>query len=287
MMSPEPLPRGTTAGSLVVSLQPRLFFVGDYVTRCLLQRVRSWRCCLGEARAVIYEALKRIECRYENRVAAERRAWDTLHRRSDELETMCLHGTQARLRDACVGAVQLYAEFHPTPDLQWLGLEPALVQRAKGVLRHNLLSSRDLESFERIANVLGSLQGLYRDADPQQSDLEAAIATGDLVIVDRPGRREAYWETRPIEVDWFDFEKPWELLCQLARNARYERPVGHLDLYEEGVAASTMANRWRRLKGLIPATLARYVRPGREPATYLLTLPLDRIHIHGEAVSAV
>ena len=71
----------------------------------------------------------------------------------------------------------------------------------------------------------------------------------------------------------------WDLLWKLATNARMASAVGDIDLYQEDASRSTIANRWRRLKKLIPATLARYVVPGGERATYRLDLRGRQIHL--------
>ena len=72
---------------------------------------------------------------------------------------------------------------------------------------------------------------------------------------------------------------PWQLLWRLANRARLGAAVGCRDLYDDGVVDSTVHNRWRRLKALLPPTLAREVEPGTERATYRLKLGAAQIHL--------
>jgi hypothetical protein len=172
---------------------------------------------------------------------------------------------------------QIYAEFHPAADLNWLGIAKWARDGFAGRLRHNVTSTRDLEMIERIAGALGDLQLLYRDLSPEQSARDVAIGTGGLVLIE--STRKAYWERSLIDVDWHRFPTPWTLLWKLAERARTSSAVGNYDLYDDAVANSTIANRWARLKTLLPATLRNAVCPGSEPATYRLTLEGNRIHL--------
>jgi hypothetical protein len=285
MMRTTPLPKGVTEGAFVVSLAPRLYFVGDSVTRCMMQRVRSWIGLLDEARTLFLQAVAKAGRRYGKQVEAEAQAWTELLRNWDELQGICLAGSEAPIREGCIGLIQVYAEFHFSPALTWLGIPAAMVTRFKGQLRHSIEHSRDLETADRIAGALHDARLIYRDTDPEESAIDDAIATGNLVLLE--ARREVYWQKERIDVDWNKHKRPWEFLWKLALNARYVKPVKDWDLYLDAAKRSTMANRWKRLKDLLPKTLARHVYPGEERATYVLKLPNRRAHLFKADVKTV
>ena len=54
-----------------------------------------------------------------------------------------------------------------------------------------------------------------RDRGP---DLDKAIEGGGLVLVD--SRREVYWKTKLLVIDWFKQKQPWSFLFQLANKAQ-------------------------------------------------------------------
>ena len=277
MMRKTPLPKGTTEAAMVVSLTPHLFCVGDSITRCMLHRGRSWTGFLAEARSVCYEAIQRVQTSYDKQVEAERAAWRELQESSTELQRLCLIGREARIRESCITLVRTRVEFQPNVDVQWVGVPEAAIRPFRGQLRRVLLAQRDLETLDRIAVAVTDLKLLYRDLDSSVPEHDEAIASGGLVLID--ATCQAYWQGREIRVDWNRYRKSWELLWKLATNARIASAVGNFDLYSEGVPDSTFYNRWRRLKELIPAALHRHVVPGRERATYRLSLPIQQIHL--------
>jgi hypothetical protein len=277
MMRTTPLPSGVTEGVFVVSLSSSLFHVGDSITRCMMQRIRAMRNLQVEIRQIVYKALRETGRAYKSQVEAEHAAHRELDKSCADLQRICLTGSDAHFRDACITMVQVYAAFHPAPELDWLGVSDLAIQRFHGTLEHNIKSARDLETVERISAALGDLRHLYRDMTPDQSDLEAAIAKGHLVLVKRG--REAYWEAQRIDCDWRRHRKPWDMLWQLAIKARAASPVNDIDLYRGRVSPSTMYNRCERLRSLLPGSLRRHVVPGGERATYRLQLPIHKIHL--------
>lgn len=122
MMRKTPLPEGVTEGAFVVALSPHLFQVGDSITRCMMQRIRSMLGFLAEARQVIYTAVRATGRPYTSQVEAEREAHRELGQSHTELQGICLTGADARVREACITLVQVYAEFHPAARLDWLGI---------------------------------------------------------------------------------------------------------------------------------------------------------------------
>ena len=141
-------------------------------------------------------------------------------------------------------------------------------------LRRQITTAHDLETFDRIA-ALSDLLDLYRDENPEQAELEKAIATGGLVLCLKS--RTAYWEESPLEVNWWPREQAqWKFLVGLAKQANKLRDLGAEDLYDRRVARSTMSMRWGRLAELLPTSLEMLVVSNREGG-YRLKLSRNQI----------
>jgi len=277
MMRREPLPSGVTEGSMVVSHNPHLRHVGDLISLCMLQRVRSWIGFLAEARSIYHEACCRAESLDRAEVEAEQTRWAELTENWRQLQSICLVGADARIREACMIAVQVVANFHFAPDLEWLGLDPYSISRFRGQLRDTCVSRRDLSTLDRIAAALRSLVGLYQDLDPTISAIDEAIADGGLVMV--KSTRKVYWEQQEIDQSWRTSRMPWEMLWLLVQRTLCSMSVDCYDLYNKSVSDSTIHNRASRLRQLLPPTLARLVVPGNEPLTYRLDLTSDKFQL--------
>ena len=232
---------------------------------------------LVEARQVIHTAVGATGRPYTSQMEAEREAYQELDESHADLKRICLTGADAHVRDACITLVQVYAEFHPAPKLDWLGISDWAFQRSKAHLRHCIEAIRELETLERIAAALGDLQHLYRGSSPELSAIDAAIATGGLVLI--KAEQTAHWERKRIDQDWRRHRKAWQMLWKLADNARIASPVNDIDLYGKHVSYSTMYNRWARLEPLLPPSLYCRVSGGAERATYRLDIPINRIYL--------
>ena len=192
-----------------------------------------------------------------------------------------LTSADAQIRESCMVLAEAYLDFvKPSPDTAWLDLPDWIINRNRGLIRHQLDGGAGYGTCERIAEAVADVQRLYRGAPPDESAKEEAIAAGHLVIVE--ASREAYWEGERIDADWNQLRAPWDLLQQLARRGRVGQAVCHDDLFDgESLAnRSTMANRWRRLKRLLRPSLSRHVRPGPQPMSYLLVLDRHQIHLY-------
>jgi hypothetical protein len=278
MMRKALLPAGVAEGAFVVSLTPHLFAVGDCITRSMMQRIRTWVEFLAEARRIVYDAVRATGTAYTGDTEVEQAAHRELMQHHTALQRMCLTGPDAILREASITCVQVYAEFCPAPDLDWLGISDQAQQPFRGILCHNIEYIRELETTERIAGALDDLKHMYRDLETERPAVETAIATGGLVLIE--GERGVYWDGEKVSQDWPRYQKAWELLWKLAANARMASFVSDVDLYGRHVPPSTMHNRWSRLKLMLPPSLRRQILPGiGGRATYRLTIPINRIYL--------
>ena len=260
----------------IVSLNPELLPVGNFIVRRLLARVETWFGILKSFRQRCLVALEQVRPDYRKDRTDVESSWSEVLRLHAELERSFRTGPECRLRDACVVSTQIYAAFSPGPDVTWLGLDAAIVDNALPALRARVTGLGNTQMFERIAAAIGSLRQLYGDEGPDRSAIEEAIAGGGLVIDET--QHEAYWETQRLA------EQPvttaWKLLVALARKAPFGSDVEMRDVWgDDAITNSAMSTVWSRLKRLLPPTLWPLVRPGNAPRTYRLQLDADRIQI--------
>lgn len=272
---------GTSAcpqrGEFVVSLNPELHAGGDFISRCLCQRVNVICGMLDDLHQLAQKAFRLAGGKVP-------KAWDRLKRERQDLTLLtgklreaCLQGNLQPLRDACILCAQVAAVLCPGADLTWLGLSDAFLQHGSSAMGYRLLHSCDGELLERFAVSLGELKNLYADGDEQQSALEEAIATGGLVIV-RP-TQEVFWEGKQIRINWKKHQAVWRFFRVLAEHRKANRIVTEADLYEKIVSRSTLPTTFSRLKKLVPASCWKHIEPTRDPHGYRLELDRKGIHL--------
>jgi hypothetical protein len=111
--------------------------------------------------------------------------------------------------------------------------------------------------------------------DPAEA-LEAAIASGDLVLVERP--REAYWRGQLLGVDWERRPVMWDFFWQVCRQAKVGQAVDHTTF--NAADLDIVAHQKSRLRGLLgfPRDLGALIRPaGRY--TQKLDMPRSQIRL--------
>ncbi len=124
-------------------------------------------------------------------------------------------------------------------------------------------------------------QWLLREIGDLSDDPEAAIAeavaTGDLVLVDSP--RTAYWEGKPIEIDWVAREKLWSYLWELGWNSKAGKSIDSFT-FGEHASADYVVKQKSRLSNFpgFPVSLSdRIVSAGI--GSQRLDLPAEHIRL--------
>ena len=120
------------------------------------------------------------------------------------------------------------------------------------------------------------LRELGEADDAPRETLEAAVASGDLVLVEHP--RAAYWLGRPLDVDWASRPALWDFFWGVCRHAKAGQAVDHMTF--NGTDPDIVAKQKSRLRGLpgFPRDLAALMQPvGR--GTQKLNLPPARIRL--------
>lgn len=123
------------------------------------------------------------------------------------------------------------------------------------------------------------LRALGEDPDNPADAVEAAVASGGLVLVEAP--RQAFWEGEPVEVDWARHTSLWELLWALARASKGGGVVDAFALQERDARDRKFVTKRKcRLVNApgFPLSLAdSVVSAGR--GTYRLDLPPASIRV--------
>lgn len=262
-----------TEASLVPSVNPELHLIGDFVTHSMLWRVEVWLDGLTTYRTLCYRAVRSADREAIDAAKAEATAWTELQEAVVELRAAFSTEHDIHLRDACIVLTQVYANFHPVPDLSWLGLPEPIIDRGRTSLTIPVETGRDLQVIDRIAAALGNVKEICTSPS---DEVEWAVETGGLVIVKEP--RTVYWEKKEITCSWDKHVAPFGLLVKLAEKARFGNAVEDTDLWDEPGAKSRLSNLKGRLGELIPPTLSRQIEAAR---------PGVRLHVDAKAIYVI
>ena len=175
---------------------------------------------------------------------------------------------------ACIALVQVYADYRPRAQLDWLGLSPETARISSG-LRQRVERRHDAGVGERIAAALLDVAPLYRAGADPATLVAARCRSHRLVVVTGRGRREVNWRGQPVAADWFVYQAPWDLLAALVEGCLGGQGVDGFDVLPDG-ARGSLKDRRSRLKKLVPAELDEAIRPAGR-GTYQLALPPDEI----------
>jgi hypothetical protein len=119
------------------------------------------------------------------------------------------------------------------------------------------------------------MAAFYERRPPNESEIEDAIETGGLVVVEES--QEVYWQKTFVNADWKRHRKLWELMLRLART-RGRGNVSEQDVYGQPMKESTFPNLRSDLGKLLPVSLDILIEPG-ELKSYKLCLPYDQFYL--------
>lgn len=261
--------------AMLVSFNPELHPIGNFILQCANRRLEQKLDLLAQIRRKSSVAVSTLGRSYQDHERAKV-AWEKLQAELAEFRRVFQSGPDMELRNACVILTQVFAAFHPSPDLSWLGLSDRLIVPVPGVLLTRMRGHRGGELFERVNAALITAQRLYEDRKPGISAQEEAIARGDLVLIAEG--RLLYWQQQVVNFSARAHQAAWETIVGLAS----KRQVTESDLFEDKIAGrSGMPMRINRLKQLLPVSLRSLVKRGSEARTYRLDIERSRIHLLG------
>jgi hypothetical protein len=261
-------------GDGIVSMNPRLLPVGNFIVRRLLQRIDQSMATLSRLRGKYLAVHRQQEGRKPQQHQKFEQCWKTLESAVHDLKTDFQPVGEMKLRDSCIVLAQVWGAWRDSADLTWLGLPEAVVESGKTSLKFRVGTFRGPEMLDRIAAALQDLLRLYQ-GESAAGELEEAIASGGLVIDQQSGK--AYWKGNVLPIDLST--KSGELLVQLATKARHGGDVGRKDLYgDECISDGAMSTtKGRLMQDLKQSDLSMLIKPGREPKSYRLNLEPQKI----------
>jgi hypothetical protein len=266
-----------TAGEFVVSLNPELHGIGDFVVRCLFRRVGVNLAILKDYDRTVLTCTNSIGGKTPSVVLKLPEDYCRLQEAVQQLHAVCSQDPEAELRDSMVILTQVYTALHPSPDVGWLGLDDRILSHGRTNLNYRLLNPRDLELADRVSAALLDLKRLYANEPPGQSELEEAVAKGGLVLA--MSSQTVFWNGAALSVDWTKYSQRWKLLAELVRKGRIGADVEDHHIYTDGSSGSAMGTLFGRLKSLLPPDLRKNIVPGRSPRSYRLELDAEQITV--------
>jgi hypothetical protein len=247
--------------------------LGDYITRSIFLRIKYWR-----------EQLSRLynQCTVALSLHGDADLLrECLHARtsledSERAFTLeCLSTTDFRSRENAIALVQVYNAYASVPKLEWLEVPTDIVEAMRGLTRLRVRRSDicDMNAIELIVNAIMGSAAIYRAADKGESQLAKALVAKRLVLTDSP--RTAYWNSQRIEKNWERKTMLWELLWELADQARFGLAVDR-DRLSNKSSVRAIRDRRSDLGKLLPPELNDLiVAAGRY--SYRLDLPPDSV----------
>jgi hypothetical protein len=109
--------------------------------------------------------------------------------------------------------------------------------------------------------------------DPEEA-IQAAVAKGGLVLVERP--RAAYWKGEEIPVNWERRPTLWDFLWLLGQRAKAGQPVDQMD-FADAEDPAVVARKKHRLLTLpeFPTALGDLIKPAGRNAQQLTLKPQE------------
>jgi len=265
-------------GNFIPSLNRMLHPVGDFVLRCMFERIDTLMKMLADFRFNLLGA-PAAAARSKGKLRDdERSAWEELVSTAEALRGSCTSTATAQVRDSCVILTQISVAFDPGLKVDWLGHPPWIVERGRSI-KGACSSWSGPEIFDRVAVSLNDLGGLYQGQSPRQSAIDEAVAKGGLVIEN--GTCTAYWKGKAItpKKEWKSHRRLWTILSKLAESARAGKAISAADVYENEVGDSTLSMAVGRLRENLPPDLEKLIVSGRKPGTYQLDLSRNEVLI--------
>jgi hypothetical protein len=251
--------------------------LGDYVLRSMSARIDFFTDHLGRFWDRCFLAVQEVGQGKKRTTEKLFRAKLELDQSVHRLKEACLSGQTPRLREACTALTQVYAAYHPSPDLSWLGfpagwgtghaglirscvrppgemIKVQLVAPARGrVIERTATPLCRCDVVQQVAAALDDISSLYRRPVETEDLIDWARQAKRLALVDhRP--RSVFWEREKVAASWDKSPKLWEFLWALARKAIRGQPVDRDDLSTRD-SPRAIIHRRSRLSLTIPAQL--------------------------------
>jgi hypothetical protein len=258
-------------GMFLPYCNPRLRLLGDFISRALLIRVEHWQGVVSAFSSHCRSLIPaEVRSRDRNWSAAETE-YAQLNTDAIQLRHVLLAGSEAKMREAAVALVQVQAAFQPQSDFSWLGSALPSVTFAAHY-RDAIENRQNFALAEQIAASIAECASIYHSNQDAEEILRQALVEYRLVLVEGPGRREAYWRGLAVGDRWSRQNACWQFLVAVAEAAKSKTGVDAFDLN------SAVKDARGRIKRSIPPELDSLILPGGR-GTYVLDLDPEQICI--------
>ena len=236
----------------IVSLNPRLLPIGNFIVRSMLNRIRPSRKLFLDSKDLLVSIEKKLELRLWKKVEDVHRIYEV---KFAELQQALKEIRKLPLIDACVALTQIYVATNDKADVEWLGLDTRTVKRGASEIKMRIRGLHGPEFHDRIATHLSRLQDLYDSEREAEIEFESQIALRSLAL--NSSERVVYWKGNPLNVS----KKQFVLLHLLANSVKTKRTVIGNDLdAAESTSDSALSSLLDRLRKKIPMELATAIK---------------------------
>jgi len=247
----------------IVSMNPRLLPIGNFIVRNMWERIRPSRKLFSESKDFLMTIGQKLGKPLWAKVEDAHRQYETDY---NAIQYALENFENKHLTDACIALTQLYVAMNGNADVRWLGLDPLTVERGASEINARMRSLRGPEIHDRIAAHLTSLQDLYVLEGSSEAEIERLIASRSLVV--NCDERLVYWKAESVGVS----KKQLEFLRLVAERVTTKRTVIGNDLDSaESTSDSALSSLVDRLRKKIPPELAAAIKHNGEG--YYLDIP--------------
>ncbi|MCI0541383.1 MAG: hypothetical protein L0Z50_39800 [Verrucomicrobiales bacterium] len=240
---------------------------GNRIVQALFLRIEHWNEALRSIHVRCQTALNHQHSTCSNQLERANAAAAQFQRLLGQLRRVLIGSTTARLIEDAMVLVQIYADYFPDIELDWLPV-PAACRRPQGYAywlgqrEHLAIADRTADAIDRMGNALDG------DVDVDLW-VELLRNSTPLLLISGSGRRECYWKGSQIDETLQKNEVVWLLLLRLALAAKQGPNIGIRQAEDDSTKTPKYTR--ARLKKLIPTELNNLIKD-QPPGGYVLLL---------------
>jgi len=254
-------------GDTIVSLNPRLLPIGNFIVRSMLNRIRPSRKLFLGSKVLLVSIEKKRDLQLWKKVEDAHRQYEI---KFAELQQALKETRKLPLIDACIALTQIYVANNDDADVEWLGLDTRTVERGASEIKIRIGGLHGPEFHDRIATHLSRLQDLYDSEREAEVEFESQIALRNLAV--NSSERVVYWKGNLLDIS----KKQFEVLHLLANRVKTKRRVVGNDLdATESISDSAFSSLVTRLRKNIPKELSTAIKHNGDG--YYLDLPNNEV----------
>jgi hypothetical protein len=256
-----PATRQVQVGDFLSFLNPRFGTLGDFVVACLEVRVDYWNRIMSRMFVVVQSALRES---HSDNTADEQLLHDAtmpVEPLLRQLRILVYDVPESNRRMASMILVQIHAAYFPSADHSWLGDAGPLAANAV-IFRWRVEGTNagaqplGVSIPDTVAVALTEIAKFFRQDVDTDLYIQEMARTHRFCLVDGRGRREAYCNSKLLDIDWQKHARAWTLLIALAEMAK----ISHQGVDEACELGISLRDARRDLLNLLgQSDLAKFV----------------------------